>query len=327
MVSIVKQFKIYTTIAMIRCNKKIIILCIVFLFSLISMAFFAVALFLENRTARVGQEFYAGLGVEYKPRITGYAPINRQSRPAAIDFGTEEASPFPIDFDTEEASPFPIDFDTEEASSFPIDFDTEEACPFPIDFDTEEANCFFIDFEAKREVFPDIVAWIQSENTVINYPVVQGSDNAFYIYHLPDKSPHRMGSVFLDYRNSPNFTDQTFVFYGHDMPSEDMFGSLRHYADQTFFEGHDSMFIFTPEQNFKMVIFAGYIIDSATEVPPMWFCGSEGFDRFIADIKSRSLFSSDVEVSYGEQLAFLATCVAADSSNDRLIIAGKMEEI
>jgi len=188
----------------------------------------------------------------------------------------------------------------------------------------EEAATPFIDFDTMRVNFPNIVGWIQSQGTVINYPIVQGLDNAYYINRLPDNSRHSMGSIFLDYRNSPDFSDQSIIIYGHDMYTGDMFASLRHYANQHYYEQHPNMYIYTPDQDYSLVLFAGYILDSAVEVPPMSFMDSADFERFITDVRKRSIFTSNVEVNFEDRLVFLATCVASGSVNDRLIIVGKL---
>ena len=91
-----------------------------------------------------------------------------------------------------------------------------------------------IDFQAKREIFPSIIGWIQSEGTVINYPIVQGANNEFYLHHLPDGVPHPWGAIFLDYRNSGDFSDASNLIYGHNMRSGDMFGSLKQYKCHEF---------------------------------------------------------------------------------------------
>ena len=190
--------------------------------------------------------------------------------------------------------------------------------------DTPEEFVPFIDFDEKRQMFPSIVAWIQSEGTVINYPVVQGPDNDHYLYRLADGSRHAMGSIFMDYRNAADFSDSNIIIYGHDMRSGDKFGSFRHYANQEYFEQHHSMFIFTPDRHYELVLFAGYVLDSSQEVPPMAFENEEHFTRYITDIRRRSIFTSDVEVSFGDRLVFLATCTPVGSVNDRLIIVGTL---
>ncbi|MCL2619134.1 MAG: class B sortase [Defluviitaleaceae bacterium] len=184
----------------------------------------------------------------------------------------------------------------------------------------------FIDFDAKRGQFPSIVGWIQSEGTVINYPIVKGPDNDFYLYRLADGTPHAMGSIFMDYRNAADFSDRNIIIYGHDMRSGDKFGSFRNYADQEYFEAHHSMFILTPDANFELMLFAGYVLDSSQEVPPMDFFDEAHFNRYIADIRRRSIFRSDLEVGYGSRLVFLATCTPGGSVHERLILVGKLAE-
>jgi sortase B len=180
-----------------------------------------------------------------------------------------------------------------------------------------------MDFDAMRENFPSVVAWIQSEG-VINYPIVQASDNYFYLNHLPDQSPHKWGSIFLDYRNAADFSDSNILIYGHNMRSGDMFGSLKNYKSQNYFEQFPKMFIFTPQNNFVVEIFAGYVLDSAFEVPPLNFSNETHFENFIADIRGRSFFQSNAEINFGDTIIFLCTCTDGGSVNERLIIAGRI---
>ncbi|MCL1845466.1 MAG: class B sortase [Defluviitaleaceae bacterium] len=165
--------------------------------------------------------------------------------------------------------------------------------------------------------------WIRSEGTPINYPIMQGCDNDFFMHHLPDQSRHAWGSIFLDYRNAADFSDECILIYGHSIRAGDMFGSLRNYANPGFFEAHPRMFIFTPARDFVLHLFAGYVIDSTAEVPPMRFENEEHFDEFIADVRSRSIFSSEVLPTFGDNIVFLCTCTA--NINERLIIVGFTE--
>jgi len=192
--------------------------------------------------------------------------------------------------------------------------------------DAPEEHTSVMDFDSLAEISPNIVAWIKSEGTAVNYPIVKGEDNHFYLSHLPDGNYHEMGSIFLDYRNSADFSDENILIYGHDMRSGQMFGSLRHYRNQNYYEQYCDMFIFTPKQDYKLTLFAGYILDSAYETPPMDFNDSADFEGYIDDIKRRSIFKSDIPVSFGDRLVFLATCTQSGSINERLIIVGKLED-
>lgn len=185
----------------------------------------------------------------------------------------------------------------------------------------------FMDFEPLREQFPRIVGWIQSAGTPINYPIVQGTDNEFYLHRLPDGTLHRWGSIYLDYRNQSDFSDRSIIIYGHDMASGDMFGSLLNYHNQEYFEQHSTMFIFTPENTFLLTLFAGYTLDATVEHPPLFFPDEETFEHYMNDIRSRSIFTSDFEVSFGDQIVFLATCTRGGSRHGRLLIVGKLESL
>ncbi|MCL2386593.1 MAG: class B sortase [Defluviitaleaceae bacterium] len=225
-------------------------------------------------------------------------------------------------------------------AALPVDFIPRETVQLPnpdsevrlfaeiISVEEEEEIAFvpLVDFDEMRNQFPSIVAWIQSEGTVINYPIVQGEDNDFYLDRLPNRQRHPWGSIFLDYRNAIDFSDSSILIYGHNMRSGDMFGSLKYYANQAHFEEHSTMLIFTPTNNFVLELFAGYLLDSAFEVPPMYFTDEEHFYSFVNNIRRRSIFQSEVEVNYGDRLVFLCTCTTGGNINERLIIVGRLVE-
>jgi len=180
-----------------------------------------------------------------------------------------------------------------------------------------------IDFDSMRQNYPDVVAWIKSEN--LNYPIVQGTDNNYYLSRLPNGKHHVLGSIFLDERNLDDFSEDSIILYGHDSRKGDMFGSLKYYASQEYYAQNSNVLIFTPKCDYNLMLIAGYIIDSAFEVPPMSFTDLADFECYITDIKNRSIFKSDIEVNYDEQLVSLVTCTPSSSINERLIIVGKFD--
>ena len=84
-----------------------------------------------------------------------------------------------------------------------------------------------VDFNKLKEQNSDAVAWIKVNNTNIEYPVVKGSNNSFYLNHSFDKSNNSAGWIFADYRNKFDNTDKNIVIYGHNMKDNSMFGSLK----------------------------------------------------------------------------------------------------
>jgi sortase B len=176
-------------------------------------------------------------------------------------------------------------------------------------------------------MFPDAVGWLISEGTEINYPIVQAKDNDFYLDHLPDGTKNKNGSIFLDYRNTLDFHGQNIFIYGHDTASDAMFGSLKKYETQSYYEQNKTMRIYTPENNFEVTLFAGYLLDSRYEHPPFTFINENDFNGYIEDIKTRSFFQSNERVSYGDTLVFICTCQEGqrgEARSRRRVIVGKL---
>ena len=184
----------------------------------------------------------------------------------------------------------------------------------------------YVDFNTLKNEYPGISAWLFSEGTVLNYPIMHGQDNYFYLGHLPDGSRHRSGSVFLDYRNSADFTDKSMCIYGHESRTGDMFGSLKNYRKQDFYDSHPVMYIFTPTKDYALVLIAGYLLDSGVEVPPMKFKDDEAFLKHIDNIRGRSFFKSNAVVNANDRIVHLCTC-AYDYTNARWIIVGKLVDL
>lgn len=93
----------------------------------------------------------------------------------------------------------------------------------PVDLEEQEST---IDFEGLKKVNPDIVAWIQIEAAGIDYPVVQGEDNDYYLHHTFRGELNIAGSIFMDYRNV-DFMDEKVILYGHNMRDGSMFAGLK----------------------------------------------------------------------------------------------------
>ena len=73
------------------------------------------------------------------------------------------------------------------------------------------------------------VGFIKISNTHVNYPVVQTSDNEFYLNHSFDKSENKAGWIFLDFRGNLIDLVDNNVIYGHSRLDATLFGSLKKY--------------------------------------------------------------------------------------------------
>lgn len=123
-----------------------------------------------------------------------------------------------------------------------------------------------VDFEALAKLNDDIIAWIYCPNTKINYPIVQGRDNDYYLYRLLDGSWNANGTIFLDFENEDDFSDGNSLIYGHNMKSGGMFHAVIEYKNQSFYDEHPYMYIITPEQKYRLDLFAGCVVPSIGDI-------------------------------------------------------------
>ena len=176
-----------------------------------------------------------------------------------------------------------------------------------------------VDFEALSEINPDIVEWIYIEDTQINYPVVQGRDNQYYLKRLFDGKWNSAGCVFLDSHNEPDFSDRHSIIYGHHMKNGTMFSGLTEYKKQEFYEGHPTVLLMTSEQNIRVEIFAGYVAsveDNAWEIA----MGSDvEFENWLEE--ASSCFKSEVAPAVTDRIVTLSTC-SYEFDNARFVLLG-----
>lgn len=152
----------------------------------------------------------------------------------------------------------------------------------------------------------DYKFWINVEGTNIDYPVVQGSDNDFYLNHDFNKNYLPAGSIFLDYRN--NFeTDSNSVIYGHHMRNSTMFGQIEKFKDKDFFENNKIISIKTDSTTYEYEIFAIGIYDADFGYNDVSFSAEEDFNNFLNKILSNAMYSRNI-VSQHDKIITLSTC-------------------
>lgn len=186
-----------------------------------------------------------------------------------------------------------------------------------------EDEKFLVDYDALAEINPDFVGWLYLEGTVINYPVVQGEDNNYYLSHVFEGEQHKYGSIFMDYRNHANFEDFNTVIYGHRMNSGAMFGSLIEYKNQEYYEQHPVFMLYTKEQVYRLEIFAAYEIEAKMENVPFHFATDEEYQAYLDSAMAQSDIQTDVSVNTSEHIVTLSTCTKTNQ-NKRFIVQAKL---
>lgn len=126
----------------------------------------------------------------------------------------------------------------------------------------EETQERSIDWEYLKSINKDIIAWIEIENTKIDYPILKDKD-VYYLKHTFDKKYNSNGSIFTT--NSYPFEDKETIVYGHNMKNGSMFSDLGKYLNKDFLNSHFNFKIYTPTCNYEARIFSVYSIGVETE--------------------------------------------------------------
>ena len=166
----------------------------------------------------------------------------------------------------------------------------------------------YVDLAELREVNPQAVGWIWVPGTTVNFPLVQGEDNAKYLSRSYDLGWSNSGSIFLDYRNSSGFTDENSIIYGHNMKNGGMFGRLKDYAEQDYLEEHRLLYVFLEDRTLKYRIFAAYRTESTSEAYTRDFSGELSFPAYLEFISAQgNVYEPPTEAS---PLLLLSTCTS-----------------
>lgn len=128
-------------------------------------------------------------------------------------------------------------------------------------------------FEELLALNPDVCAWVTLDNTQVDHPIVQGTDNLQYINTDVYGNFALAGSIFLDSRNSKDFTDAYSLVYGHHMAEGKMFGDLDLYKEKDFFSENQTGTLLLPDRAYNLKIFACLVVNSRDQYifePDKW---------------------------------------------------------
>ena len=159
----------------------------------------------------------------------------------------------------------------------------------------------------------DYVAWIYQPSTAIDYPVVQCSDNDYYLNHL-----------FNGGRNS--FQESNTLIYGHHMRNGSMFKAITYYARQAYYDAHPYLLLIAPEAHYLIEVVAAYTTDSKDHCYQMALSDYEAMREYIYQAKRKSNCDTFVEVRPGDRLVTLSTC-AYDYDDARYVVLCKIVPI
>ncbi len=184
-----------------------------------------------------------------------------------------------------------------------------------------------VDFTDLLKQNKDTVGWLIVKNTNVNYPVVQTTDNDYYLKHAFDGSSNSAGWVYADFRNDFNELSKNTVIYAHGRKDKVMFGSLTNTLKSNWYKNLDNQIIqfSTLKYNTMWQIISIYKIEAESYYITTDFSSDESFEKFGQTMLDRSIYDFGVEVTKDDKLLTLSTCY--NDNGIRLVVQAKLVKI
>ena len=190
--------------------------------------------------------------------------------------------------------------------------------------ETTNKYSFTNSMSALKKINSETKGYLLVKNTNISYPVVQHSDNNYYLSHDIYKRKTSIGWIFFDYRNNTKDFDDNNIIYGHSMLNGMMFGTLKKTLNTSWRKNKDNLIITLDKESgtYKFEIFSIYKVDYTTDYLKINFDSDEEKEEFIELIRGRSNYKNNVEVTKDDKILTLSTCIG--SNNKRLVVHAKL---
>lgn len=177
-----------------------------------------------------------------------------------------------------------------------------------------------------QEINPDVRAWLTVYETNIDYPVVQGETDWDYINTDIYGEFSLSGSIFLDSRNSPDFSDAYNIVYGHHMDNGGMFGDVVEFVNEDYFQAHPTGRLYLPDATYDITLFACVQTDAYDSMIYNPTPSDKDVGRLLAYIQDNAVQSRDIGVKESDQIIGLSTCAEAQT-NGRVVIFGRLDRV
>lgn len=184
-------------------------------------------------------------------------------------------------------------------------------------------NLIDVDFTELKKINSDTVGWVTVGGTNVNYPVVQTTDNDYYLTHSLDKSKNSAGWVFMDYRNTGDDYGRNTIIYGHNRKDKTMFGTLKNVLSRDWYNNLDNRVIKMSTESYNTLwqIYSVYTLETTNDYIKTDFANDQEYQDFINLVKGRSTANFNTTVTTKDKTLTLSTC---HGSSKKLVIHAKL---
>lgn len=197
------------------------------------------------------------------------------------------------------------------------------------DFVNSEDN--YYNLENIKNINSDVIGWIKIDETNINYPIMQNGD--YYLHRNIYKKYSCHGTPYLAEYCDLNSSDNLIV-YGHNMKDDTMFSALEKYKNYDFYLQHRYIKLYTLENEdtienlYEIVSVFKTNVNSENSFEYysyINFNNEDSLEEFINNCKNLELYSTGVEVNFGDKFVTLSTCEYSQDNGRMVVVAKKIK--
>ncbi|MCD8196784.1 MAG: class B sortase [Lachnospiraceae bacterium] len=178
-----------------------------------------------------------------------------------------------------------------------------------------------LDLASLQEINNEAIGWIEITGTKINYPLVHTTDNSWYLTHTFSGDENSSGCIFVETANSADFTDLHTIIYGHNMKNGSMFGTLKNYKKQGYYENHPYIFIDLADGTHCYQIFSCHEAETSDISYTIGYAQDDVYQAFLDELTASSLYDTGVSVSTSDSVITLSTCT--NNGTARFVVHAK----
>lgn len=178
-----------------------------------------------------------------------------------------------------------------------------------------------------------LIGWVKIEGTYIDYPVMQTTDNEYYLDHNLNQEYDKNGTIFMDKDCDVLKPSTNYILYGHHMKNGRMFGQLDKYQKESYYEEHPYISFDTiyEKGTYQVMYVFRSRVYKETEITFKYYQfidanSAQEFDSYMKEMAGMSLYDTGVTAEYGDQLLTLSTCDYQETDGRFVVVAKKVEE-
>ena len=183
------------------------------------------------------------------------------------------------------------------------------------------------DYKAMLQYNEEAKGYIKLDGTRIQYPIVEHSDNSFYLWRGVDKVKNGSGSIFIDYRTA-GLDGRMCVIYGHNMLNGSMFKDIMNFRNADFCKKHQTFDIYVGYRHYIYYVFSTFSAKSIDEnVYQYGFKDDIDFQNWINKVSSKSSYQFRNRIpNTSDKIIMCSTCID-DYGNRQLVCMYRGEEV